>query len=182
VTPEGFAEAVLRLSPADETEVVAIQQDESLTRFANNHIHQNVSERGWRVAVRAAFGGRVGIAVSNDVHNDGAARLVSLACENARLQPENPQFGGFPPPKPSAAVDAFDEAAAFCSPEERARQVSVVCHAAAAMGYTAAGSMTTGVSDTLVANSHGTMARYRASIVDGSTVVMSPSSSGWAQA
>ncbi|HEX4998527.1 MAG TPA: DNA gyrase modulator, partial [Terriglobia bacterium] len=98
MTLEGFAEAALKSSSADESEVVAIRQDESLTRFANNHIHQNVSERGWRVTVRAALGGRVGIAVSNDASVESAARLAVRAMENARLQPENPDFAGFAHP------------------------------------------------------------------------------------
>jgi predicted Zn-dependent protease len=181
MTLEGFAEAALRSSEADETEVVAIQQDESLTRFANNFIHQNVSERGWRWVIRAAVGGRVGVGVSNDATKESAARLTARACENARLQPENPDFRGFPKSSIIPTVQGFDEETANCPPVERARRVGVICRAAAAAGYVAAGSMTTGTAETLVANSHGVLARYRSSIVDGSTVVMSASSSGWAQ-
>ena len=40
-----IADFVISSSKADETEVLAIEQDESLTRFANNCIHQNVNER-----------------------------------------------------------------------------------------------------------------------------------------
>ncbi|HEX4999305.1 MAG TPA: metallopeptidase TldD-related protein, partial [Terriglobia bacterium] len=78
-------------------------------------------------------------------------------------------------------VNSFDEATANCAPEERAKRVGVACRLAAESGYIAAGSMTTGSSEILVANSRGVWARRRSSIADGSTVVMSPSSSGWAQ-
>src|SRR5262249_41191663 len=47
---------------------------------------------------------------------------------------------------------------------------------------TAAGSMTTGTSTFGVANSIGVFAESEATLVDASTVVMSATSSGWAQA
>ena len=44
-----IADLVMKASRADETEVLAVEQDESLTRFANNCIHQNVTERNIQV-------------------------------------------------------------------------------------------------------------------------------------
>ena len=42
---------------ADETEVHVDEVDDSLTRFANNAIHQNVAEHGLTVSVRTvSFG------------------------------------------------------------------------------------------------------------------------------
>jgi len=38
-----IAEIVMSASAADQTEVLALEQDESLTRFANNSVHQNVT-------------------------------------------------------------------------------------------------------------------------------------------
>ena len=51
-----IAEAVLTASKADQTEVLALEQDESLTRFANNHVHQNVTERNVQITVRGVIG------------------------------------------------------------------------------------------------------------------------------
>ena len=48
-----IADTILAASPADQTEIVYRLRDESLTRFANNHIHQNVTETNheiWCVA------------------------------------------------------------------------------------------------------------------------------------
>src|SRR4030095_11354265 len=75
----------------------------------------------------------------------------------------------------------YDEAAASCSPARRAEGVGIVCRKAAEAGYTAAGSMTTGATSFGVANSKGVFAECETTLVDGSTVVMSQTSSGWAQ-
>jgi predicted Zn-dependent protease len=57
-----------------------------------------------------------------------------------------------------------------------------MCRKAAEAGYTAAGSMTTAAMRLGVANSKGVFAECETTLVDASTVVMSPTSSGWAQA
>ena len=94
-----IAEIVMNASPAGETEVVALEQDEALTRFANNFVHQNVSERNTQITVRAVIGSRVGIAVSNDTRPEGLRELVKRAHHAATLQPENPEFKGLPDPQ-----------------------------------------------------------------------------------
>src|ERR1051326_2091998 len=112
-----IAEIVMKASTADETEVLAIEQNESLTRFANNYIHQNVTERNVQITVRAVIGTKVGIAVSNDTRPDGIRELVRRAYDAAKLQPDNPEFRGLPPPQPVTPVKAFDPAIAHCTPE-----------------------------------------------------------------
>ena len=50
--PEAIFRQILSISEAEETEVTVDSIDDSLTRFANNTIHQNVSEEGITVSVR----------------------------------------------------------------------------------------------------------------------------------
>jgi PmbA protein len=176
-----IADVVIGQSQADETEVLAMEQDESLTRFANNCIHQNVTERNIQITVRSVIGTKVGIVVSNDVRPDSLRQLTARAFEVARLQPENPEFKGLPGPQAAASISAFDDAVAECSPEERARQVAVICGKAAANSYSAAGSMTTSSFRMGVANSIGVFAEHRSTMADASTVIMAENSSGWAQ-
>ena len=102
-------------SAADETEVLAMEQNESLTRFANNYIHQNVTERNVQITVRAVIGTKIGIAVSNDVRPESLRELTMRAGEVAKLQPENPEFKGLPRPQPLTPVEAFDGAVAECT-------------------------------------------------------------------
>ncbi len=176
-----ITDLVLTASQADETEVLALEQDESLTRFANNCIHQNVTERNIQITVRSVIGTKVGIAVANDIRADGLRQLTSRAYEVARLQPDNPEFKGLPGPEPTARVTSFDAAVADCTPEERARHVAVICRKAVAAKYSAAGSMTTSSLSIGIANSKGIFAEHQATMVDVSTVIMDANSSGWAQ-
>src|SRR5712691_45103 len=122
-----IAEIVLKASSADETEVLAMEQDESLTRFANNYIHQNVTERNVQITVRAIIGTKVGIAVSNDARPDSLRELATRAYDVAQLQPDNPEFKGLPAPQAITPVEAFDRAVAQCTPEHRATTVGAIC-------------------------------------------------------
>jgi len=176
-----IADLVISQSKADETEVLAMEQDESLTRFANNCIHQNVTERNVQITVRSVIGTKVGIVVSNDVRPDSLRQLTARGFEVARLQPDNPEFKGLPGPDTTPAVSSFDDAVAGCSPEERARQVAVICRKAASNSCSAAGSMTTTTFRIGVANSKGVLAEHRSTMADASTVIMADNSSGWAQ-
>jgi predicted Zn-dependent protease len=176
-----IADLIMSASRADETEVLATEHDESLTRFANNSIHQNVTELNIQVTVRSVLGTKVGIAVSNDVQPDSLRRLASRAYEVARLQPDNPDFKGLPRPEAATRVNSFDPAAAACTPEERASRVGVICRKTVSIGCSAAGSMTTSALAIGVANSKGIFAEHRSTMVDASTVIMGNNSSGWAQ-
>ena len=176
-----ISQIAMGASSADQTEVLAIEQNESLTRFANNYIHQNVTERNVQITVRAVIGTKVGIAISNDTRPDGIRELAARAYEVAKLQPDNPEFKGLPKPQSIAAVAAFDSDVAQCTPEQRATRVGTICKKAAAAGCSAAGSMTTASMDIGVANSNGIFAEHRSTLADASTVVMTGNSSGWAQ-
>ncbi len=179
-----IADIVLNASQADETEVLAMEQDESLTRFANNCVHQNVTERNIQITIRAVIGTKTGIAVSNDVRPESLREFAKRAHDVAKLQPENPEFKGLPvtqPMEPAERVNAFDSAVAECSPEERASSAGVICEKAAAATCSAAGSMTTSSLAIGVANSKGTFAEHRSTMADLSTVIMGMNSSGWSQ-
>ncbi len=168
-------------SPADQTEVFAVEHDESLTRFANNFVHQNVTERNVSITVRSVIGTKIGIAVSNDSRPQSLRDLARRAHEIAKLQPENPEFKGLPNPEPTTSVDAFDRNVAECTPEERAAAAGVICRRSANAGCTAAGSITTAAFNLGVANSKGVFAEHRSTLMDASTVIMGSNSSGWAQ-
>jgi PmbA protein len=176
-----IAETVMKASPAEQTEVFAVEQDDSLTRFANNFVHQNVTELNVSITVRSVIGTKVGIAISNDTRPESLQSLARRAHEVARLQPENPEFKGLPEPSPITPVTAFDPAVAECSPERRAEAAGIICRKASGIGCTAAGSVTTSAYALGVANSKGIFAEHRSTMMDASTVIMGSNSSGWAQ-
>jgi PmbA protein len=177
-----IARIALATSKADQTEAVVMTSDSSLTRFANNSIHQNVSETNGILRIRVVLGKRVGVAESNDLSPDGIRRTVDTARAIAQLQPENPDFGGLPPPQPVRQADAYVTATANCSPEARALLVRAICQQANANKLIAAGAFKTETYELAVANSLGTFAHHPGTIADLHAVMMGDSASGYASA
>ena len=178
---ENLAKRALRLSQAGETEVLVQTEDTSLTRFANNAVHQNVSEIEARVTIRAVVGKRAGSASTNDLEDGALARAAAHALTTARLRPEDPNFPGLAEPLPIQRVQAFDERTANFSPEARARGVSAVCALAAERKLNAFGAFRTTAFEQTVANSKGVFAYHHGTAADFQTVVMGADGSGRAQ-
>ncbi|MFP5504349.1 MAG: PmbA/TldA family metallopeptidase, partial [Candidatus Sericytochromatia bacterium] len=177
-----LANRVIKASTAEAVEVVLLGTTSYLTRFANNQIHQNVSEQDLEVQVRVAFGSRVGHGATNDLSPEGLGRALADAETLAKLQPHNPEFPGFALPKAYAPLEATIEATIATTPADRARVVAHVCKDAEKEGLTASGAFTTGLRQVAIANSHGLWAYHQHTLADFNTVVMSDDSSGWAQA
>src|SRR3954452_18424135 len=62
-----------------DVEVLLTATDDSLTRFANNVIHQNVSERTTTLSIRTVIDGRTARATTNRLHKDGIQAAVDEA-------------------------------------------------------------------------------------------------------
>ena len=173
-------ERVLSLSKADQTEVLYVGGDTHLTRFANSHIHQNVSESNAELRVRVAVGKRIGVASTNDLSANGLGKAVESAQMIARFQPERPDFRSLPEPSPIASVASFSEATASFSPEDRARAVGLICKRAKSAKLIASGAFTTAQRGRAIANSLGVFAYYPSTFADLNMVIMGEDSSGYA--
>ena len=173
-------QSILKRSTAGQTEVIVMATDEQLTRFANNIIHQNVSEMNVTVTARVALGQRVGMATTNDLSSVGLDQVVETATNIARFQPENPDFPGFAEPLPLSALDAFDAPTADFGPQDRARQVGIICRRADEADLVASGAFSTTANELAVANSQGVLAYHASSAASLSTVMMSDDSAGYA--
>lgn len=175
-----IANQVFSFSKADQTEVLIRSTDSSLTRFANNHIHQNVAEADVEVRVRVVYGKKIGVASSNDLTPDSLKRTVETARAIAQRQREDPEFKSLPAPQPIQNVEAFVEQTANYSPEQRAQIVNVLCKKAKEKGVVAAGAFTTNAIEFAVANSLGVFAYHPLTYADLNTVMMSDTGSGYA--
>lgn len=180
----GLCCEALRSSSADQTEVVLIAQDQYLTRFATNYIHQNVGERNVRLAVRAVAGNRTGSAVTSALSPEDIRRTAERALEVARLQPPNPKFKSLPSPGPAggtaAATPVFDGQTATYPAAARAEAVADLVALASAEGLEAAGSFTTGAHEVAVANSLGIQVYTAGTTANLTTVVSGAAGSGYA--
>lgn len=164
-------------------EVSLLVNDESLTRFANNSIHQNVAESDITIGIRVFIGSRAGTAGTNRLDPEALDEVVSRARTSAKVSPENPDFPGLGGPTVYQVVQSFDEETAEYSPIERAKIVRDVCTLAAGKDFNAFGAFTTGVSEIVLANTNGMFAYHMATEADFQTVVMEKEgeASGWAQ-
>ena len=181
-TLRDVADRVLARSSADQTEVLVFGKDEHLTRFAANRIHQNVSETDVSVRVRVVFGKQVGVASGNDLSDEALQGVIESAQTVARFQQENPDFHSMPGPQAVLEADAYIEATATCSPEERAQGVAAICTMSRERGLEAAGAFSTSVDELMVANSLGVSAYHNNTVAHIVAVIMSDNSSGYAAA
>lgn len=177
-----IVELAIGHSKADQTEVLILAEDSSLTRFANSSIHQNVAERNVEVRVRAVWGKRVGVASTNVLTPDAIRAVVDDASSIARLQEENPDFSSLPEPTPITPVNAFVERTANFSPMDRAGMVGVICRKAVEKGMSAAGALTTATNEVAVANSLGVFGYHPLTVAEVKTVVTAEDSTGYADA
>jgi PmbA protein len=177
-----IADRVLTLSGADQTEVLVFSDDQHLTRFAANTIHQNVSETDVTVRVRAVFGRKIGVASGNDLRDKALQKVVESAETVARFQQDNPDFHSLPEPQPVQEKDAYSEATGACTPEERAKGVAAICAMSRENSLEAAGAFSTAVEEIMIANSLGVSAYHCGTVAHIVTVIMSEDSSGYATA
>ena len=117
---------VLHYSQADQTEVVLQASKSALTRFAVNHIHQNVQEEDHELRVRAVVGKKIGVATTNRLDDESLRKVAEQALEIARIQPEILKFHSLPALQPIVLAQGYSERTASFTPEERARRVAII--------------------------------------------------------
>jgi PmbA protein len=179
---EKIAERVLDFSEAQETEVEISSTTDALTRFANNIIHQNVAEHTLHVSVRAVVDGRTARAITNKTDDESLRRVTSAAVRLAINQPEYPDLLPMLGPQKYRKVARFFRATPQTTPEDRARAVTRVCRMAEKNKQTAAGILSTGETQSVLANSRGLSTRYEETEAEFSVTILESNSSGWAKA
>ena len=177
---QALADAVLARVPAGQAEVVVVESDTALTRFAANGIHQNVAETGTTLRLRILHQGRVGAAELRG--GDAApARLVAAAEAARRLAPE--QSRSVPLPSPDGGADrptGWSEATAATTPEQRCEVVAEVVRAAAGAGMEAFGTCATAAWQRAVVSTVGVRRHARSTEAALTAVVRGADGSGYA--
>ncbi|MEE9121532.1 MAG: TldD/PmbA family protein [Syntrophobacteria bacterium] len=173
-----ICEDVLRRAGKDAAEVILSFEDQSLTRFANNYIHQNVAQRNVTLMVRLLRGKRMGLATTNRLDGHGLDILVVRARANAKISPEDPDYPGLPERAQYVAVDTFDQATAGCSPQKRAKAVGTACRLTGEKGLNGSGLFSTGTNEIVVANTLGLFGYHSGTNGDFQIVVAAEDASG----
>jgi PmbA protein len=178
-------ESVLRLAEstdAEDTEVSVEEVADSLTRFANNAIHQNVAERGLTVSIRTVIDGRTARATTNRVDEDSLRTAIDASLSLAQSQPKDPRLLPMPGKQRYRKVDRFIKQTAALSAEERARAVKRACDLTVKKGQVAAGMFSSGQSQSILGNSRGLLAAYRETHAEFSITVQESGAASWAKA
>ena len=178
-------ETVLRLAKstgADETEVHVDETADSLTRFANNAIHQNVAERGLNVSIRTVVESRTARATTNRVDEDSLRAAIEASLSLAHSQPKDPHLLPLPGKQRYRKVNRFRKDTAALTPEDRARAVRRSCDLAIQNGQVAAGIFASGLQQSALGNSRGLFAAYRETHAEFSITMQENHAASWAKA
>lgn len=175
---------VIKQSKADQVEVLLVNQDQALTRFANNYIHQNVSETNASFAIRVAYGKKIGTASTNSLHKQRLKDTVTWAEKIAQFQRENEDFVSFPSVKREAYPDikTYNIETIGFSAADRAKAVNKIISVARKHSLNSFGSVSNGVADICIGNSQGVFAYGRAADIFCNIVMSANNSTGYAQA
>jgi PmbA protein len=177
-----IAERVFKLSDADETEVVIDVTADSLTRFANNTIHQNVAELGMTISVRTVFDGKTARATTNRTDDESLAAVVAASATIAKSQPRNPNLLPMPGAQKYTRVSRFCDSTAAFTPHDRAKAVAQVCAASTKRKQTVAGIFSSGAMQSALVNNRGLFVTHQQTRAEFSVTVLEPESSGWQKA
>ena len=182
VDRQALAELVLGFSKADETEVSIYFEDNRLTRFTRNAIHQNIATQDVVVRIRAIVGGATGVIDTNDLRESPLKGAMERAVEIARLAPADPDFPGLVEAAPTSPPDhAFDEDTASASAAQRAKIAADVFATAEKRGFWAAGYVTTSHNGVTILNSRGTRASFDGTDAGINVKQVGPDSTGFAE-
>jgi len=177
---------VKKFSSVPEVEVLFSHNDSSLTRFANNTIHQNVSELNQVASIRVAFDGKTARATTNRFDDESLKRAAQSAETIARVQEPDPDR--LPMAKPEEGKSEskpqtrwFDETASL-TPGDRAEAVGEIVAIAKKNKLVTAGIYSSSQSAEAVVNSNGLSVFHRQTSAEVSITMLAGDSSGWQKA
>ena len=147
-----------------EIEAIVSEETQSLTRFANNAIHQNVSERSTQLSVRPVIEGRTARATTNRLDRDGIRDVVAEAVAITRLNESDADLPPLAGPAEVPDLERYFEATGQATPDGRARAVAEAIREVSGEGQTAAGIYSTDATRFELYNSRGVSASYRESM------------------
>src|SRR5882757_3276185 len=180
---EQIFEKIKKFSTVDEIEVIFSSTDFSLTRFANNTIHQNVAEVNEAASIRVAFDGKTARATTNRFDDESLQRAVRSAESIARVQEPDadrlPMCSAAEAAPAAPAPERWFAQTADITPDVRALAVGDIVAVAKRTGLTAAGIYSSADSLEGIINSSGLSVFHRQTSAEVSITMLAPDSSGW---
>lgn len=176
---------IRKFSTSAELEVIFSSTKHSLTRFANNTIHQNVAEINAVASIRVAFDGKSARATTNRFDEESLKRAVVSAENTAKVQ--EPDADRLPMAKAdegklTSPPQRWFEPTAVITPADRAQAVAKIVEVAKRNKLVTAGIYSSTQAAEAVVNSNGLNVFHRQTAAEVSITMLADDSSGWQKA
>lgn len=171
---------VIQQSEADGVFVSLSTGEESLSRFSENQISQNISNTRFTLSITSYFGQKSASSSTTEIALEAITATLRRSEELARFAPDNPEW--MPLLKPQTYSDrlpAFDEETATLSPLKRGEMLASVCEKSAKAGVEGSGTLSTEAFLVAVGNSEGLRACDRTTEADFSFTAKIGDGSAW---
>ncbi|WP_287129573.1 TldD/PmbA family protein [Candidatus Cyanaurora vandensis] len=172
---------LLKQKTAPDATVFIGYQRNAVSRFANNAITQNTLVEATNIRVECAFEGRKGAASTTTLTPEALTDTLRRAEAIAKVAPPDPEY--LPPlgPQTYLAPPGYSPETARLAVNERASRVLTITEKAAKAKVRASGTVESGESGAVLANSKGLFAYDLGSNGLIGTTMTAPDSSGWAR-
>lgn len=177
-----IVETLIKQSEAEGVFVSLSTGEESLSRYSENQMTQNISRTRLNLSVTSYFGKRSASSSTTDLDAAAITETIQRSQELARIAPEDPEW--MPLLEPQTYEDrtpAFDAKTAAFSPLERGEIVQKVCALSGNAGVEGSGTLSTEAFVRVIGNSLGLRASDRATVADFSFTARIKDGSGWGQ-
>ena len=175
-----YLKRIVEDSPFDQTEVVLLTEDSSLTRFAHSTVHQHVAERNATLILRGIFNKRIVVLTRNLFPPSSVESLFEKALSIAKIQPPHEEFLSLPSPKPIPEVKTYFEEIERLTPRKKVEALKKLFQKVKGKGLHASGSFSNGVVELFVMNSLGVEAYQKYSDLVFHLIVHDHYGSGYA--
>jgi PmbA protein len=150
-----FCQNTLRFNTGDEAEILLIHSINNLTRFAQNHIHQNIGEENTWVQWRIIKDSREGSYTTHRLDDEGMKHASVAACKIALTQPKSASFPGLVPGRKPIIFEDASRVTEKCSPAKRASIVKKIIQRTKKYRAVASGALCTQSTVIVVVNTSG---------------------------
>jgi len=167
-------------SPADQTEVILLTEDSSLTRFADSAVHQHVAERNQTLILRVVLGKKIAVVTTNMLQPSSIKKLLQKANFLVKVQHPNDEFISLPGPKSIPEIETFSENIGLLTPHRKVKMIKNLLKQVKEKGCKASGAFSNGAVELAVVNSLGVDAYQKFSDLFLHLIVENDRSSGYA--
>jgi predicted Zn-dependent protease len=164
----------------NDFEVVVIENNNELTRFAQSYIHQNVAETDLDLTLKVINEDRISIVEMNSIDEQVLSKNIEKAIELAKISPKLDYHYQLVKPQLYKIKSKYSEKTANFTPLKRAHLINHLIKEVNRREYEAAGAFKTEETTLLVANSEGVFAFDQGTKVDFNGVITKDNSTAYA--